>query len=108
MAAVARKRGFLDTIAGRLTVHELDGRWSTTGAEKALGEWFRVGAERDRPLDLVVCQNDAMASGARSALLRQAASSGRWGWPGRFSSAATAWSRRGRRWSPAASSRPPS
>ena len=76
-AAVARKRGFLETIAGRLSVHELDGRWSAKGAEKALGEWFRVGAERDRPLDLVVCQNDAMASGARSALLRQAASSGR-------------------------------
>ena len=76
-AAVARKRGFLEAIAGRLTVHELDGRWSAKGAEKALGEWFRVGAERERPLDLVVCQNDAMASGARNLLLRQAASSGR-------------------------------
>ena len=72
-AAIGRKRGFLDKIAGRLTVHELDGRWSAKGAEKALGEWFRVGAERDRPLGLVACQNDAMASGARSALLRQAA-----------------------------------
>jgi ABC-type sugar transport system substrate-binding protein len=77
VAAVARKRGFLEKVAGRLSVHELDGRWSAKGAEKALGEWFRVGAERDRPLDLVVCQNDAMASGARSALVRQAASSGR-------------------------------
>jgi ABC-type sugar transport system substrate-binding protein len=76
-AAVARKRGFVETIAGRLSVHELDGRWSAKGAERALGEWFRVGADRDRPLDLVVCQNDAMASGARSTLLRQAASSGR-------------------------------
>jgi ABC-type sugar transport system substrate-binding protein len=73
-AAVARKRAFLETIAGRLSVHEIDGRWSAGGAEKALGEWFRVGAERDRPLDLVVCQNDAMASGARTVLLRQAAS----------------------------------
>lgn len=77
VAAVARKRGFLEKLAGRLSVHEIDGRWSAKGAEKALGEWFRVGAERDRPLDLVVCQNDSMASGARSALLRQAASSGR-------------------------------
>ncbi len=76
-ATVGRKRGFLEKVAGRLAVHELDGRWSAKGAEKALGEWFRVGAERDRPLGLVVCQNDAMASGARSALLRQAASSGR-------------------------------
>jgi len=76
-AAVARKRGFLETIAGRLSVHELDGRWSEKGAEKALGEWFRLGAERDRPLSLVVCQNDAMASGARTALAKQAADSGR-------------------------------
>lgn len=76
-ATVGRTRGFLEKVAGRLAVHELDGRWSAKGAEKALGEWFRVGAERDRPLGLVVCQNDAMASGARSALLRQATSSGR-------------------------------
>jgi ABC-type sugar transport system substrate-binding protein len=76
-ATVGRKRGFLEKVAGRLAVHEIDGRWSAKGAEKALGEWFRVGAERDRPLVLVVCQNDAMASGARSALLRQATSSGR-------------------------------
>jgi ribose transport system substrate-binding protein len=76
-AAVARKGGFLRRVADRLEVHELDGRWSAKGAEKALAEWFRVGAEHDRPLALVACQNDAMASGARSALLRQAASSGR-------------------------------
>ncbi len=75
-AAVGRKRGFLDGVGGRFAVHEIDGRWSAKGAEKALGEWFRMGAERDRPLGLVVCQNDAMASGARSALLRQAASPG--------------------------------
>ena len=71
-AAVGRTRGFLEKVAGRLAVHELDGRWSAKGAEKALGEWFRVGAERDRPLGLVVCQNDAMASGARAALAKQA------------------------------------
>jgi ribose transport system substrate-binding protein len=76
-AAVARKRGFLGTVGDRLAVSELDGRWSAKGAEKVLGEWFRVGAARDRPLGLVACQNDAMAAGARIALLRQAASSGR-------------------------------
>jgi ABC-type sugar transport system substrate-binding protein len=72
-AAVGRTRGFLEKVAGRLVVHELDGRWSAKGAEKALGEWFRVGAERDRPIGVVVCQNDAMAGGARAALAKQAA-----------------------------------
>ncbi len=75
--AIARKRGFLEAVGGRLDVHELDGRWSAGGAQKALSEWFRVGADRERPLDLVVCQNDAMASGARAALGKQAADSGR-------------------------------
>ena len=36
-----------------------------------------MGAERDRPIGLVVCQNDAMAGGARAALAKQAADTGR-------------------------------
>jgi ABC-type sugar transport system substrate-binding protein len=76
-AAIGRKRGFVETVGRRLSVHDLDGRWSAAGAEKALAEWFRLGAERDRPLGLVVCQNDAMARGARAALLKQAAAAGR-------------------------------
>lgn len=76
-AAVARRRGFLEAAAGAFAVHEIDGRWSAAGAAKAMGEWFRVGAERDRPIGLVVCQNDAMAGGVLSALAKQAADSGR-------------------------------
>jgi ABC-type sugar transport system substrate-binding protein len=71
-AATARRGRFVETVGGRLTVHELDGRWSAAGAEKALTEWFRMGADRDRAVALVVCQNDAMAAGARAALARQA------------------------------------
>jgi ABC-type sugar transport system substrate-binding protein len=71
-AAKGRQRGFVEAAAGRLSVHELDGHWSAAGAERALQEWFRVGADRDRPLGIVVCQNDPMAVGARAALLKQA------------------------------------
>jgi ABC-type sugar transport system substrate-binding protein len=71
-AAMARRRGFLGAVGDRLVAHEIDGRWSAQGAERALREWFRVGADRDRPLGIVVCQNDAMASGARAALLERA------------------------------------
>jgi ABC-type sugar transport system substrate-binding protein len=71
-AAIARRRGFLVVVADRIAVHELDGRWSAAGAERALREWFRVGADRDRAIGLVVCQNDAMAGGARTVLLKQA------------------------------------
>jgi ABC-type sugar transport system substrate-binding protein len=71
-AAVERKRGFLEVVRGRFRVHELDGGWSAAGAEKALAAWFRLGAERDRLPELVVCQNDAMAEGVRAAFRRQA------------------------------------
>ena len=71
-AAVARRRGFLGASAGRLAVHEIDGRWSAAAAERTVDEWFRVGADRERPLGIVVCQNDAMAGGARAALLKRA------------------------------------
>jgi ABC-type sugar transport system substrate-binding protein len=77
VTAAARKRGFLETVGERFVIHELDGRWSAAGAEKAFAEWFRLGAERDRPIGLVVCQNDAMASGVRTALARQGAHSDR-------------------------------
>jgi ABC-type sugar transport system substrate-binding protein len=76
-AAGSRRRGFLDKVAGRLAVHEIDGRWSAAGAERAAQDWFRVGAERDRPVALAVCQNDAMASGVQRALAKRTAGAGR-------------------------------
>lgn len=76
-AAVERHQGFLDTAGSRYDVHALDGRWSTDGAAQAVEEWFRVGARRDVPPSLVVCHNDAMAKGVRTALARQAAVAGR-------------------------------
>lgn len=75
-AAVARRDRFRHSIGQRFEVREIDGRWSAKGGEKALGEWFRLGADRDRVIDLVVCHNDAMAIGVQAALARQAVSTG--------------------------------
>lgn len=75
--AVERRDGLRRAAGAQLALHEIDGRWSADGAEKALGEWFRIGADRERPIQLIVCQNDAMAVGVRAALARQAASSAR-------------------------------
>jgi ABC-type sugar transport system substrate-binding protein len=69
-AAVKRKQGFLDAADKRLQVQALDGRWSASGTEQAIVEWLRIGAERERKIDLVVCANDAMAAAARRTLLR--------------------------------------
>jgi ABC-type sugar transport system substrate-binding protein len=76
-SATERKRGFVETIGAALEVHSIDGHWSTEGAEKELTEWFRIGAERERRIDLVVCHNDTMAGGARKALAQEAERSGR-------------------------------
>jgi ABC-type sugar transport system substrate-binding protein len=69
-AAVKRKQGFLDAVDKRLQVQALDGRWSAAGTDQAISEWLRLGAERDRKIDLVVCANDAMAAAARKTLAR--------------------------------------
>ena len=48
----------------------LDGRWSVEGTEQAIAEWFRLGATRDRKIEVVACANDAMAGAARRVLAR--------------------------------------
>jgi ABC-type sugar transport system substrate-binding protein len=69
-AAAKRKQGFIDAADKRLQVQALDGRWSAAGTEQVIGEWLRIGAERERKIDLVVCANDAMAAAARRTLAR--------------------------------------
>ena len=76
-AAIDRQRGFETIAGGRFDLHVLDGRWSSEGAAQALADWFRVGARRETPIDLIVCQNDTMAAGVRRALADQARASGR-------------------------------
>ena len=107
-AAVERRRGFLEGVGQRFTVHELDGRWSASGAQAALSSWFQFGAQRDQAPGLIVCQNDGMAEGVRAALARQAAAPAAGSSSGSRSSAATASRSRAARWSRGASSRPPS
>lgn len=70
-AAIERRTGFLDSMGKSLNVTLLDGRWAADEAQKAIGERFKLGAERNRSIDLVVCQNDNMALGVRRALLYQ-------------------------------------
>lgn len=76
-AAIDRQRGFERMVGSRFEVHALEGRWSSEGAAQALADWFRVGARRQTPVELIVCQNDTMAAGARRALADQARATGR-------------------------------
>jgi ABC-type sugar transport system substrate-binding protein len=72
-SAIARREAFLEAVGPPLEVHVLDGLWTEESAFKALSNWYRIGADRDRKLSLVVCQNDEMGRGARRALAQQAA-----------------------------------
>lgn len=77
VSTVERRRGFLTAVRPHVTVHELEGRWTASVATEALARWFKLGAERQRKVDVIVCQNDAMAAGVRRALEEEAARSGR-------------------------------
>jgi ABC-type sugar transport system substrate-binding protein len=64
-SAIERREGFVNAIKRRLEVHDLEGDWTQAGAENALRDWYRLGADRRRTVDIIVCQNDSMAEGVR-------------------------------------------
>jgi ABC-type sugar transport system substrate-binding protein len=67
-----RRVGFEEIVGSGIDHAQVHGDWSDTAAEHAVGQWLRLVMLGSIRLDLVVCQNDAMAIGARRAL-RQAA-----------------------------------
>jgi ABC-type sugar transport system substrate-binding protein len=64
-----RLQGCRETIGGaKIDLRILEGDWSEESAEKAVANMYRLkSAENFRP-DLIGCQNDAMAVGAKRAL----------------------------------------
>lgn len=67
--AQARRAGFLEVVGADVRVQSLYGRWEDQEAERALTAWL---SSPGRKFDLVACQNDAMARGARAALNKAA------------------------------------
>ncbi len=70
-ALIAQERlaGFREVVGASVRVHSLYGRWEDEEAERVLTGWL---ASPGRKFDLVSCQNDAMARGARAALTKAA------------------------------------
>jgi ABC-type sugar transport system substrate-binding protein len=77
---VARTEGFLTGIEAHASTHILEAQWTEESAFKALSDWLRFGADRDRPIGSVVCQNDSMGRGARRAFRQRAAGSADEAW----------------------------
>ena len=63
-----RLEGLKEALGTGFEVRGLNGDWTEASGEKAVVAWLRLKtAEAFRP-DLVVCQNDSMAAGARKAI----------------------------------------
>jgi ABC-type sugar transport system substrate-binding protein len=67
--AQERHRGMQEvTRAGRFDVKVLAGQWTEASAEKAIGSFLRLKSSEGFRPEMVACQNDAMAVGARRAV----------------------------------------
>jgi ABC-type sugar transport system substrate-binding protein len=68
-ATLDRFSGLKEVLGTAFEVRPLNGDWTEASGERAVVAWLRLKtAEAFRP-DLVACQNDSMAAGARKAIL---------------------------------------
>ena len=71
-AAQDRLRGLEEGIEGaRIEVKVLNGDWTEASGERAVSGWLRLRSSEGFRASLVAGQNDAMAMGARKAILAQ-------------------------------------
>jgi ribose transport system substrate-binding protein len=68
-AANLRSKGILSTKPPGVNMKMLKGDWSERSAHHAIQSWLALSTSRELQIQAVVCQNDAMAMGARKALL---------------------------------------
>jgi len=66
-AANLRTKGMLSTKPGKVEVKVLKADWSERGAYHAVKSWLSLSTSSQLHIRAVVCQNDAMAMGAREA-----------------------------------------
>ena len=66
-AANLRTQGMLSTKPGKVEVKVLKADWSERGAYHAVKSWLSLSTSSQLHIRAVVCQNDAMAMGAREA-----------------------------------------
>jgi ABC-type sugar transport system substrate-binding protein len=68
-AANLRTKGMLSTKPATVEVKMLKGDWSERSAHHAIKSWTSLSTAKQLNIRAVVCQNDAMAMGARKALV---------------------------------------
>jgi ribose transport system substrate-binding protein len=68
-AAISRTKGMLSTKPGKVEVKILKGDWSEHSGSQAIHSWLSLSTSKQMHICAVICQNDAMAIGARKAFL---------------------------------------
>ena len=68
-AAELRTKGMLSAKPGGVELKMLRGDWSERSAQHAIRSWLSLSTSRQLHIRAVVCQNDAMAMGARKAVV---------------------------------------
>ena len=66
-AAAHRTQGMLAVNRPDVRLKRLRGGWTEAGACHAIQSWLQLGLGKQAVIDIVVCQNDTMAMGARKA-----------------------------------------
>jgi ribose transport system substrate-binding protein len=68
-ATQLRTKGMLSTKPAAVELKMLKGDWTERSAHNAVKSWLSLGSSRQLQIRAVVCQNDAMAIGARKAFV---------------------------------------
>jgi ABC-type sugar transport system substrate-binding protein len=68
-ATQLRTRGMLSTKPAAVELKMLKGDWTERSAHNAVKSWLSLGSSRQLQIRAVICQNDAMAMGARKAFI---------------------------------------
>lgn len=70
-AAKQRTAGMNETRPANIQVKAIRGFWTEESAAQAVASWLRLTTARESQLDLIGCQDDSMAMGARKAFEKQ-------------------------------------
>jgi len=68
-ATQQRTKGMLSTKPAAVVLKTLKGDWTERSAHNAAKSWLSLGSSRELQIRGVICQNDAMAMGARKAFV---------------------------------------
>ena len=67
-ATAGRLEGLKETLGPAFEIRGVNGDWTEAGGEKAVVSWLRLKTAEAFQPEVVACQNDSMAVGARKAL----------------------------------------